>query len=152
MTLLRGTPSTLNTPALQPVFMYDGRHSTLEAQALGAVHAHAGHGTEPTPAQLRLIAEFQQRAPRFFSSLPLLRFAYGGPPPRLPDGVTAAQKRGRAMFDDVPISPGSTRGLCAMCHSGQLLDVSNEFNIFLPVPGLRFFGVSKAQQARAANL
>jgi hypothetical protein len=46
------------------------------------------------------------------------------------------------MFDNVPITPGSTRGLCAMCHSGPMLDVSNEFNIFLPgLPGLRFFGV-----------
>ena len=142
VTLLRGTPTTRNTPSLQPVFMYDGRDSTLEGQALGAVHAHARNGVEPTPLQLQLIAEFQRTAPRFFSSLPLFLFAHGGPPPRLPNGVTASQKRGRAMFDNVPITPGSTRGLCAMCHSGPMLDVSNEFNIFLPIPGLRFFGVS----------
>jgi cytochrome c peroxidase len=146
VTLLRGTPTTLNTPSLQPVFMYDGRDSTLEGQALGAVHAHARNGVEPSPLQLQLIAEFQQTAPRFFSSLPLFRFAHGGPPPRLPNGVTASEKRGRAMFDNVPIAPGSTRGLCAMCHSGPMLDVSNEFNIFLPIPGLRFFGVSVSER------
>ena len=87
------------------------------------------------PLQLQLIADFQRTAPRFFSSVPLFLFAQGGPPPRLPNGVTASEKRGRAMFDDVPITPGSTRGLCAMCHSGPMLDVSNEFNIFLPDSG-----------------
>ena len=147
VTLLRGTPTTLNTPSLQPVFMYDGRDLTLEAQALGAVHAHAQNGIEPTPLQLELIAEFQRTSPRFFSSLPLFLFAHGGPPPRLPNGVTASERRGRAMFDDVPITPGSTRGLCAMCHSGPMLDVSNEFNIFLPdLPGLRFFGVGVSER------
>ena len=147
VTLLRGTPTTRNTPALQPVFMYDGRDLTLEAQALGAVHAHAQNSVEPTPLQLALLAEFQRSAPRFFSSLSLFRFGHGGPPPRLPEGVTAAEKRGRAMFDDVPITAGSTRGLCAMCHSGPMLDVSNEFNIFLPgLPGLRFFGVGVTER------
>jgi cytochrome c peroxidase len=33
-----------------------------------------------------------------------------------------------------------------MCHSGPMLDVSNEFNIFLPIPGLRFFGVSVSER------
>jgi cytochrome c peroxidase len=146
VTLFRGTPTTLNTPSLQPVFMYDGRDTTHEAQALGAVHAHAHNGFEPSPLQLQLIAEFQRTSPRFFSSLPLLLFAHGGPPPRLPSGVTVSQKRGRAMFDNVPITPGSTRGLCAMCHSGPMLDVSNEFNVFVPVPGLRFFGVHVSER------
>jgi cytochrome c peroxidase len=147
VTLFRGTPTTVNTPALQPVFMYDGRDTTLEGQALGAVHAHARNAFEPTPLQLQLLAEFQKTSPRFFSSVPLFLFAHGGPPPRLPTGVTASQKRGRAMFDDVPITPGSTRGLCAMCHSGPMLDVSNKFNIFLPdLPGLRFFGVGVTER------
>jgi cytochrome c peroxidase len=146
VTFLRGTPTTRNTPSLQPIFMYDGRESTLEGQALGAVHAHARNNVEPTPLQLELIAEFQKKSPRFFSSLPLFLFANGGPAPRLPNGVTASEKRGRAMFDNVPITPGSTRGLCAMCHSGPMLDVSNEFNIFLPIPGLRFFGVSVSER------
>jgi cytochrome c peroxidase len=42
---------------------------------------------------------------------------------------------------------GSTRGICAMCHRGPMLDVSNEFNIFVPgVPGLRFFGVGVTER------
>src|SRR5687768_13089537 len=53
VTLFRGTPTTRNTPSLQPVFMYDGRDLTLEEQALGAVHAHAQNGVEPTPLQLQ---------------------------------------------------------------------------------------------------
>ena len=148
VTLFRGTPTTQNTPSLQPFFMYDGRDGTLEAQALGAVRAHAQNNIEPTPLQLELIAEFQRTDPRFFSSLPLLLFARGGPPPRLPRGVTASEKRGRAMFDDVPVTPGSTRGLCAMCHSGPMLDVSNEFNFFLPpeFQGRRFFGVGVSER------
>jgi cytochrome c peroxidase len=147
VTLLRGTPTTRNTPSLQPVFMYDGRETTLEEQALGAVHSHAHNGVEPSPLQLQLIAEFQRTSPRFFSSLPLFVFAHGGPPPRLPNGVTTSEKRGRAMFDNVAITPGSTRGLCGMCHSGPMLDVSNEFNIFLPdLPGFRFFGVSVSER------
>ena len=146
VSFFRGTPTTRNTPALQPVFMYDARDTTLEEQALGAVEAHARNGVEPTALQLELIAEFQRTSPRFFSSLPLFAFAHGGPAPRLPKGVTASEKRGRAMFDDVPITPGSTRGLCAMCHSGPMLDVSNEFNVFLPIPGMRYFGVSVSER------
>ena len=33
-----------------------------------------------------------------------------------------------------------------MCHSGPNLDVSNEFNIFLPIPGVRFFGVQVSER------
>lgn len=146
VTFLRGTPTTRNTPSLQPVFMYDGRDTTLEEQALGAIHAHAQNTVEPTALQLELIAEFQRTAPRFFSSLPLLISAHGGPPPRLPKGITAAQKRGRAMFDNVPITPGSTRGICAGCHSGPMLDVAGDFNVFGAPPGSRFFGVGVSER------
>ena len=138
---LRGTPTTINTPSLQPVFMYDGRDTTLEEQALGAIHAHAQNGVEPTALQLQLIAEFQRTSPRFFSSLQLFIFARGGPPPVLPRGQTASEKRGRAMFDDVPVSEGSTRGICATCHSGPMLDVANDFNVAGAPAGSRFFGV-----------
>ena len=138
---LRGTPTTINTPSLQPVFMYDGRDTTLEEQALGAIHAHAQNGVEPTALQLQLIAEFQRTSPRFFSSLQLFIFARGGPPPVLPRGQTASEKRGRAMFDNVPVSEGSTRGICATCHSGPMLDVANDFNVSGAPAGSRFFGV-----------
>ena len=60
---LRGTPTAINTPALQPVFMYDGRDASLEEQALGAIQAHAQNGIEPTALQLQLIADFQRLLP-----------------------------------------------------------------------------------------
>jgi hypothetical protein len=41
VTLRRGIPSTLNTPALDPVLMMDGRHRSLRAQAQAAIHDHA---------------------------------------------------------------------------------------------------------------
>jgi cytochrome c peroxidase len=44
-----------------------------------------------------------------------------------------SERRGRAFFDDVPLNPPSTRGICAICHSGPMLDTSNGFNP-LPVP------------------
>jgi cytochrome c peroxidase len=141
VTVLRGTPTTRNVPGLQPVFMYDGRDTTLEEQALGAIESHAQNTVQPTSLQLELIAEFQRSSPRFFSSLPLFLFARGGPAPQLPRGVTDLEKHGRAMFDDVPLAVGSTRGICAICHSGPMLDVSNEFNPTGAPVGARFFGV-----------
>ena len=41
VTVPRGIPTTLNTPALDPVLMLDGRQPTLQAQALGAITQHA---------------------------------------------------------------------------------------------------------------
>ena len=144
--VLRGTPTTINTPSLQPVFMYDGRDTTLEEQALGAIQAHAQNGVAPTALQLQLIAEFQRTAPRFFSSFELFAFAHGGRPPTLPRGRTASERRGRAMFDDVPLTAGSTRGICASCHSGPMLDVANDFNVFGAPAGSRFFGVGVSER------
>ncbi len=133
--LRRGIPSTLNTPALDPVLMYDGRAPSLEAQALDAIHGHAQSTIEPTPQQLALIAEHQQTR-AFFSSHELEDFADGGPAPGLPQGHTAAEKRGRVWFEDAPVGPNVTsasprKGLCAICHSGPMLNVSNGHN---PLP------------------
>ena len=66
--LLRGIPSTLNTPALDPALMYDLRARNLNDQALGAIHDHAQNSVEPTQEQLALIADFQRTDKRFFSS------------------------------------------------------------------------------------
>jgi cytochrome c peroxidase len=149
VTLRRGIPSTLNTPALDPVLMYDGRAPDLIEQARGAINDHTAHTIEPTEEQLALIAAFQQTR-AFFSSPELAAFATGGPPPRLPEGRTRAEKRGRRFFDDVPISPFSTQGLCAICHSGPLLNESNGFNPLPPplgfVPrGERFQSILSAE-------
>lgn len=149
VTLRRGIPTTLNTPALDPVLMYDGRAPDLVEQARDAIVTHAAATIAPTDEQLALIAAFQQTK-SFFSSKALERFAAGGPPPPLPTGHTAAEKRGRRFFNDVPISPTSTEGLCAICHSGPLLNESNGFNPLPPplgfVPkGERFQSILSAE-------
>jgi cytochrome c peroxidase len=132
VTLRHGIPSTMNTPALDPVLMYDGRAPDLIEQARGAIHDHTATTIEPTEHQLELIAE-HQTTEDFFTSQDLRKFANGGPAPRLPEGNTASEKRGRRFFDNVPLAPPSTRGMCAICHSGPMLDASNGLNP-LPVP------------------
>ena len=111
VTVFRGIPTTRNTPALDPVLMYDGRAATLRQQALDAIHDHTRNTIEPTPDQLDAIAEFQQSDPLFFSSAELRRFAAGGPPPELPSGITPAEKRGRTFLVDAPFNPPSKRGI-----------------------------------------
>jgi cytochrome c peroxidase len=130
----RGIPSTLNGPSLDPVLMVDGRQPSLEAQARGAVVDHAGGTRMPTAKELEAIAVFERTRP-FFSSRELFAFAWTGHAPALPKGRTAAEKRGRIFFEDVPFaSPAQKAGLCAACHSGPML---NETNQFLPVPPMR---------------
>jgi cytochrome c peroxidase len=134
VTVRRGIPTTLNTPALDPILMYDGRHPDLEAQALGAIRAHFQNTEKPSDEDLRAIAKFQQTS-RFFSSPTLRRFARGGPDPELPQGRTPAEKRGRLFFEDVAFGGGNSKpGICAFCHSGPML---NETNEFIPAPPFR---------------
>jgi cytochrome c peroxidase len=131
VTVFRGIPTTMNTPALDPVLNYDGRPSTLQDM-------------EPTPAQLDAIADFQRTNAHFFSSESLKAFAAGGPAPLLPAGVTPAEQRGRTFLVDAPFSPPSKNGICALCHSGPMLNmVSQAHSNFVggrPRPGVRFFG------------
>lgn len=131
--LERSIPSTLNTPALDPVLMWDGRAPSLEEQAAGAIETHA-QGTAPSSANLGKIADYEET---LFSSIPLKKYASGGAAPTLPVGVTASQKRGRLFFIDVPFVPPSLHGFCASCHSGPLINTTNQYNPLQP-PGLRF--------------
>jgi cytochrome c peroxidase len=153
--LRRGIPTTLNTPALDPVLMLDGRQPTLEAQAAGAIRDHA-QGIGPSAAALHAIAEFQLTN-EFFSSPALRRFARGGSAPALPQGHTKSEKQGRRFFEDVPPDPASgfKPGLCAHCHSGPLLNQTNQFAkdfIGLPIePGTRFFGILVSEFNAASN-
>ncbi len=143
--LNRGTPTTMNTPALDPMLMYDTREPNLQSQAFNAIHGHAQNTREPTALELDLIKEFQQKDPRFFSSDALRDFANGGPPPQLPPGTTESERRGRAMFDNVPFDGVTTRGICNSCHSGPMLNRAARGNPFgLPPGGLRAsIGVSE---------
>ena len=134
----RGTPTTMNTPALDPMLMYDTREPNLLQQAFNAIREHAQNTRQPTALELELIKEFQQKDPRFFSSDALREFANGGPPPQLPPGTTESERRGRAMFDNVPFDLVSTRGICNSCHSGPMLNRAAPGNLFgLPPGGLR---------------
>jgi cytochrome c peroxidase len=147
--LRRGIPTLQNTPALDPVLMLDGRQPSLEAQAAGAIRDHA-QGTAPAAADLQAIAEFQ-KTNAFYSSPEVRRFALGGPAPELPAGNTESEKRGRRFFESVPPDPtqGLRPGLCAHCHSGPLLNQTNEFAkdfIGLPIPaGQRFIGINVSE-------
>jgi len=148
--LRRGVPSTLNTPALDPVLMLDGRQPSLVEQARGAIGDHA-QGTVPKERDLELLAAFQH-TPRFFSSPTMLKFAYAGVTPKLPAGRTAAEKRGRRFFIDAPPEGDFKTGLCSACHSGPML---NETNEFLPAPpfkrGGRFQSVGVSEFNTAGN-
>ena len=136
----RGIPTTRNTPALDPVLLADGRAPTIQDQALGAILDHFQNTREPTAAELAAIAEFQQTNRSFFSSSKLRQFADGGPPPELPEGHTAAEKRGRRFLVDVPFNPPAKDGACALCHSGPMLNQTNLSHEAFGIPqGVRFF-------------
>ena len=154
VTVFRGIPSTLNTPALDPVLMHDGRVPTLQDQARDAIRDHYQTTVEPTAAQLDALAGFQRTDPKFFSSEALRRFAAGGPPPELPAGRTAAEQRGREFLVDAPFAPPSKKGICALCHGGPMLNrVNQAHSDFVggsPPPGVRFFntGVTLVNQPK----
>jgi len=143
--LLRGIPGTVNTPALDPALMYDLRARNLSDQALGAIHDHAQNTVEPTEEQLAMIAEFQRTDTRFFSSEELQDFAGGGPPPVLPPGKTTSQQRGRLMFVETEFTPGSTKGICALCHTGPMLNQTSPFNRTSP-PGTRSANIGVSER------
>ena len=143
--LLRGVPTTINTPALDPALMYDLRASTLEDQAHGAIHDHAQNTVEPSFEDLQLIADFQRTDAKFFSSAALRNFANGGPPPELPEGNSASEKRGRLMFIETAFTPGSTEGICALCHSGPMLNRTSPFNQGAP-PGARIANIGVSER------
>lgn len=143
--LRRGIPSTLNTPALDPVLMYDGRDPDLIAQARGAIAAHAQAGREPSSHELKQIAAFQH-TPGFFSSFTMLKYAYTGSAPRLPEGRTESEKRGRRFFIDAPPAGDLKTGACAVCHSGPMLNETNQFVFFPPFQrGGRFQSVGVSE-------
>lgn len=127
LTLPRGIPSTLDTPALDPVLMYDGRAPTLTAQAHDAIMGHAEATRTPTAEELASIASFEQT---LFSSQAMADYAQTGVAPPLPEGNTESEKRGRAFF--------RPEGACGQCHTGPLLNETGPRNIFGQPPGSRF--------------
>jgi cytochrome c peroxidase len=148
--LRRGIPSTLNTPALDPVLMLDGREPDLETQALNAIRGHAQSNKQPTEKELKRIAAFEQND-SFFSSKALRKFAREGRIPELPQGVTESEKRGRRFFEDVPFDPATKAGSCAACHSGPMLNQTNQFLPLPAPPGSRFQDVLVSEFNAAGN-
>ena len=150
--LKRGIPTTLNTPALDPVLMLDGRQPNLPSQAAGAIHDHAQSTIAPTTEQLSLIAKFQL-TDRFFSSIALRNLAHGAALPQLPIGRTPSEKRGRRFFENIPPDATGKDGLCAGCHSGAMLNETNvELAKILPIPpGTRFQSVLVSEFNAAGN-
>lgn len=144
VTVARGIPTTLNVPSLDDIFMADGRNDTLEEQALGAVNAHYEPGRQPTESELEAIADHQQTN-KFFSNNTLRKWANGGPPPELPPGNTESEIRGRQWF--VP----SAAGVCSHCHSGPMLNETNEFLLAPLPPGSRFFTAFVSELNKAGN-
>src|SRR5262249_41393999 len=59
VTLKRGIPTVVNTPAVDPVLMLDGRQPDLPSQALDAIQDHAQPAFLPTAADLEAIKEFE---------------------------------------------------------------------------------------------
>jgi len=145
--LRRSTPSVLNA-GLEEHLMWDGREGTdLAHQALDAAidHAQVTAAHLPTASQLGDIAFFQEH---LFSSPSIAAFAGGGSPAALPDipasshgSLADSRRRGRTFFVSGPLNSADMahRGLCATCHSGPMLNTTNEFNPGDP-PGRRFAG------------
>lgn len=127
LALRRGIPNTLDTPALDPVLMLDGRAPSLTAQAHDAIQGHAQASRAPTAQELASIASFEQT---LFSSQALKDYALTGVAPALPEGDTDSEKRGRAFF--------RPEGACGQCHSGPLLNETGPRNILGQPPGSRF--------------
>ena len=160
--LRRGIPTTLNTPALDPKLMLDGRDPDLPTQALHAIQAHFQPSIVPTAADLSGISQFELTEP-FYSSPTLRAYAHGGPAPVLPQGTTDSEKRGRLFFVDTPFDPNfpsNKAGSCAFCHSGPMLNETNKFfvdatripGVFPGVPeGSRFQSVGVSEINEAGN-
>lgn len=134
VTLFRRNLITNDTPALDPVLMWDGRAADLQFQAQDAIKTHTQPAREATRAELDAVAAFQKAM--LFTSDETRAWAGGGPAPGLPPGRTEAEKRGREFFIDQPVDLKTGHGVCAMCHSGPRLDVANKEieRFFPPVP------------------
>lgn len=129
--VLRSTPSSENT-GLEELLMWDGRFgSDLPLQAKEAVITHYQPGRLPTDEEAGDLAFFQQQ---LFTNRAVRRFARGGEPPSLPEVPEGSEwdsaRRGRNFFVSMPVVPGAPvrGGHCATCHSGPMLDTTNEFN------------------------
>lgn len=153
----RGVPTTINTPALDPVLMLDGRGASLTGQANGAIRGHAQATIFPNEDQLEAIADFEKKGRRFFSSSALFGFAEGGPAPALPSGITPAQKRGKKWFVGAPAGSSLTSasprdGLCACCHSGPMMNETSAALAQIQAPSFVLQGSARFQSVLVSEM
>lgn len=122
----RGVPTVENT-ALTAPFLYDGRASTLQQQALGALRDHSALSKNPAPNVLDDIAAYEKTV---FSSPGVAAVAgavAAGVPAPDPDPAFAPgspEALGKALFQQA----------CAPCHGGasgsQIVDRSVQDQFF----------------------
>ncbi|HSY21524.1 MAG TPA: hypothetical protein VK841_05390, partial [Polyangiaceae bacterium] len=148
VTFRRGIPSTVNTPALDPNLMWDGREPDLPSQALSAILGHAQGSVMPTTTQLGLIAGYEKT---FFSSALLEQYYTSGldagAAPTWPAGTTDSEQRGRRWFAYDSAAP--TFNVCGQCHGGPMTN-ETQSNSGLPV-GAHFQTVNVSEFNTANN-
>jgi len=138
--VFRATPTILNA-ALTAPYQSDGRFATLEAQASGALHAHAEIQRDPATRFLRDVSAFERTQ---FSSARVGRLAAaldrGSPAPSTEPKLDAVELRGKAIFERA----------CATCHGGpRLMEPVAEL---ASIAGIRDVFISKPLPPFAADL
>lgn len=116
---------------------------------LGAIVDHAQAPRLPGRKELEKLVDFKHSR-CFFSSRAVRKFARTGHAPALPLGRSESEKLGRRFFEDVPLGRGDSKpGNCGVCHSGPMLNETNEFDPF--GRGGRFRSILVAELNAAGN-
>jgi len=107
----RGVPSVENTAYTAP-YLFDGRASTLQEQALGALHAHSQISTGVGNGELNLIADYERTifssdrakgvADQIEAGVPIASI----PDPEAGMPLSAQEERGRLIYNQA----------CTGCH------------------------------------
>ena len=124
VTVRRGIPTTLNTPALDPVLMLDGRQPNLDKPGSRS-HPRSRAKRHRSHDRTAIVNREVSVDGPVLQLIELRNFANGAAPPQLPSGRTASEKRGRRFFEDIPPDATGKDGLCAGCHSGSMLNETN---------------------------
>ncbi len=135
ITVWRGVPTIANVDLTAP-FLQDGRASTLQEQALGAIKGHMQPSRKPTAKELDALVAFETE---FFYPLRLRALNDAdrtgiGPEFSVPV-ISPAAQRGKAVFDLH----------CRRCHDGELLDEPSN-------PSVSHFASAFVSDANTLNL
>jgi cytochrome c peroxidase len=130
VTVWRSTPTSENI-TFDRHLTWDGRFGDdLERQFTEAVITHYKPTRLPTAQEAADGAFFQRH---LFSNKQVRASVSGDSPPTLPEVPASyvgsywdSVRRGRRDFESVPVT--SSSGFCATCHSGPMLNLTNEFN------------------------